>query len=194
MSRTRRCHWGNVSAPHPAEVSSRPVPAFRRVVARFALWLARACPWLYRRWAAAGNGPWIAVPPWTRPARPLAASRVALVSSGGIVMADQEPFDLAAMAGDPSWRVIPGDAELADVRISHLFYDHAEVRADTEVMLPLATLRRLAAEGRIGSVAPHHVSFSGSIPDLVPLARHSAPQIAAMMAADEVDLVLLVPA
>jgi len=163
--------------------------------AQIALWIQRNVPRLYRAWSRAGARRWRqAETPWAPLRKPVARCRVALINSGGILLRGQEPFDLNDPAGDCSYRVIPGDAELDDVVVSHLFYDSSDVRVDTEVLFPLATLREFADAGLVGDVAPRHFSLSGSIPDPRPLVERSAPQIADLLVADQVDLVLLTPA
>jgi D-proline reductase (dithiol) PrdB len=137
---------------------------------------------------------WKAAIPWTPVRKDLAASRVALVSSGGLSLPGQEPFDLSAAVGDASYRVIPAHARLDELRVSHLDYDPTGAGTDAGVMLPLAALESLRSQGKVGAVAPRHISFSGAIPDPSPLVSHSAPEIADIFASDEVDLVFLAPA
>ena len=45
--------------------------------------------------------------PWTVLNKPLAESRLVLVSSAGIVTSEQKPFDNSIRGGDPSIREIP---------------------------------------------------------------------------------------
>ncbi len=175
-------------------VSSGPPSLGRLALARVALWLARNSPSLYEFWASLDNDRWRAPIPWAQAEKRLSDCRVALVSSGGIILEGQEPFALEKPGGDCSFRVIPGDAEMNRVRISHLFYDHGQVNRDPGVMLPLPALRRLAGTGTVSSVAPRHFSFSGGIPDPRELVSDSAPRIASMMIEDGVDLALLTPA
>lgn len=133
--------------------------------------------------------------PWTPLARPLSASRVALVSSAGLVLPGQEPFDGSVLGGDPSFRVIPGDADpavLIDTHRSDAF-DHTGLRRDQNLAFPLDRLRELAGAGRIGEVAPRHLSFMGSITAPARLIRDSAPAAAGLLVEDRVDVALLVP-
>ena len=133
--------------------------------------------------------------PWTLPAHPLAESRVALVSSAGLTLPDQEPFDPERLGGDPSFRLIPAAVDvrvLGDSQRSR-YYDHTGVRADANLAFPLERLGELARRGHIGSVAPRHVSLMGSITVTGPLIRHTAPAIAQLLRGDGVDVALLVP-
>ncbi|MCJ7703392.1 MAG: hypothetical protein MUO62_17545 [Anaerolineales bacterium] len=67
--------------------------------------------------------------PWTPLNKPLAESTVALISSGGIALKDDRPFDqegerLNPWWGDTSFRVIPRQTTEEDVEIYHLHIRH----------------------------------------------------------------------
>jgi D-proline reductase (dithiol) PrdB len=133
--------------------------------------------------------------PWARPRRPTAEARVALVASAGLSAPGQEPFDVTVRGGDWSWRRLDGDldvAALVENQRSETF-DHAGVAADRNLAFPLDRLRELARDRRIGSVAGVHASIMGSITAPGRLVRNSAPEIAAALADDQVDVALLVP-
>ena len=124
---------------------------------------------------------------------PLVAARIAFVTTAGVHLPDQEPFDVAADAGDPSWRAFPAETPLEELALSHAGYDTRRAGADKNVVLPLDHLRRLAAEGRIGGLAPTVYSFMGYVADAEPLVRKSAPEVAERLVAEGADLVLLAP-
>src|ERR1043166_8761062 len=86
---------------------------------------------------------------------------VAIVSSTGVHMKSQEPFDLKDEQGDGSFRVIPGDAALSDLMITNPHYDHTDIDHDLDCVFPLETLRALVAEGRIGGVAEKSIGLMG---------------------------------
>ncbi len=137
--------------------------------------------------------------PWAEVAKPLAESRVALVSTAGLSMQGDPPFDMEyerqnPTRGDGSWRRLAADAGPGDVVANHLHIDTSYIERDLGVALPLESLHALAAEGRIGSVAPSHYSVMGyQGNDSSQLEQQSAPEIAAAMRAEEVDLALLAP-
>lgn len=137
---------------------------------------------------------WSGDVPWTPLKRPIEESRVALITSGGIILKSQPPFDLNDSKGDCSYRVIPSDTPSSETVISHLFYDHSDVKVDLEIMFPLATLHRLQREGKVGSVAPRHFSFQGGIHDPSPLVEKTGPEVARSLVNDQVDLAILTPA
>ena len=122
--------------------------------------------------------------------RPLARARVALAATAGAHLPGQPAFDLGP-AGDSSYRELPAGA--GELRFAHAGYDTRRARADADVVFPLRLLRRLAADGEIGELAPRAFSFMGYIPEPGPLVHQAAPEVAAKLLADAVDLVLLVP-
>jgi D-proline reductase (dithiol) PrdB len=134
-----------------------------------------------------------AVTAWAPMSKPLAACRVALVTTAGAHLKSQPPHDLLDHAGDPSFRVIPGDTATTDLAVDHVHYDTTDANADPNCVLPLDRLRELAAQGVVGSVAPHHLGFMGFIPDGRTLRDSTAPLAAEMMVADAVDAVVLTP-
>ncbi len=129
--------------------------------------------------------------PRRRPGVPLERARVALVGTAGAYLRGQRPFSLGN-EGDPSYRELPAETE--QIRLAHVGYDLGRARRDPDVVFPLALLRRLAAAGTIGELAPRAFSFMGYSPDTGPLLRETGPAVARELLADAVDLVLLVPA
>lgn len=125
--------------------------------------------------------------------KPLDAARVAFVTTAGVHLAEQPPFDVGADDGDPTWRAIPVETPLKDLVLSHGGYDTERASADRNVVLPLDHLRALAAEGRIGALSPAVFSFMGYITDTDRLLSREVRPIAEQLVADEVDLVLLAP-
>ncbi|MFQ5689821.1 MAG: glycine/sarcosine/betaine reductase selenoprotein B family protein [Gemmatimonadota bacterium] len=133
--------------------------------------------------------------PWTPLRKPLSESRLALVSSAAFVLPDQEPFDESVLGGDVSFRQIPSDADpesLIDTHRSKSF-DHTGMRTDPNLAFPLDRVRELAEAGRIGSVAPRHLSFLGSLTAPGRLVKRTAPEAAGWLVAGGVDVALLVP-
>jgi D-proline reductase (dithiol) PrdB len=128
--------------------------------------------------------------PWTPLAKLLKNCRVALLSSSGIHLKDQPPFD--PVKNDLSWREIPLDAEPRDYRISHYSKNAREVE-DYNTVLPLERLRQLAIEGVIGSLAPLAFTFMGRIFQRAKLEKDMAPGIVERLRRLDVDAALLVP-
>ncbi len=128
--------------------------------------------------------------PFVRPQRPLAESRLALVTTGGVHLPEGPRFDIDDPAGDCSYREIPAEA-------THLTCTHAYHRpdegADLDVVFPLWTLRTLVEEGAVGELGPRHFSFMGAIHDPTPLVEETAPEVAGRLVEDGADAVLLTP-
>jgi len=136
--------------------------------------------------------------PWTPLSKPLSECRVALVSTAAIATKDQEPFDEERERrepwwGDPSFRVLPKDVTESDVGLHHLHIDRRPAERDLDVVLPLRRLGELVDEGKVGEVAPRHVSMMGYILKPARLLEVSAPAIAEVFLEDGVDAVVLVP-
>ena len=127
--------------------------------------------------------------PFTPYDKALAAATVAMVSSTGVFLPDQEPFPLED-PGDTTYRVIPGDAAVASMRIVHGHYDHSEADGDPNIVFPLETLRELAAEGVIAAVNDKHYSY-GFTTKLKELYEQTFPEIADKIERSKTKLVLL---
>jgi len=137
--------------------------------------------------------------PWSQVRKPLAASRVALLSTAGLSMKGDLPFDMELerrnpLRGDPGWRALRKDATADCIEANHLHIDTGYILRDLNVALPLDRLRELVQEGRVGAMADTHYSIMGyQGNDRTELVKKSAPAIAEAMHNDEVDLALLAP-
>lgn len=137
--------------------------------------------------------------PWTPVTKPLAESRIALLSTAGISMKGDKPFDMEGERqrpswGDPSWRALRADATSADIEVNHLHIDTGPIERDLNVALPLDRVRELIAAGQVGSLADTHYSTMGyQGAGSKELEEKTAPEIAEAMVADHVDLALLTP-
>jgi D-proline reductase (dithiol) PrdB len=137
--------------------------------------------------------------PWTPVSKALALSRLALVSTAGLSMLGDTPFDMDGERqrptwGDPGWRRLRSDATSDSIEANHLHIDTDYIRRDLNVALPLDRLCELVTEGVVGDMAATHYSIMGyQGSDASTLERTSAPEIAAAMKDEEVDLALLAP-
>lgn len=125
--------------------------------------------------------------------RPLAESRVALVSTAGVHLDDQPPFHVDTIAGDPTHRPIPDDVDLARLRFTHTHYDTSAAARDPNVVFPLDRLHEAVVNGRVGSASPVHIGMMGFNPDPVVIAEETAPAVADVLQSAEVDVVVMVP-
>jgi len=128
--------------------------------------------------------------------KPLGDSRVALITTAAPYQTDKgdqgpgAPYNAAAKF----YQVYSGDSAAApDLRISHLGYDRKHSSAaDMRTWFPLAELRRLAAKGRIGAVAPrfhgaptnrsHRASIEIDAPEVLRRCREDLVDAAVLVA------------
>ena len=133
--------------------------------------------------------------PFARPREPLSSARVALVTTGGVHLPSQVPFDNAMKGGDSSFREIPAGTDVATLAIAHKSdaFDQTGFQADRNLGFPLDRLREMAAQGEIGALNGRALSFMGSITAPGRLLGDTAPAAALLLEADGVDVALLVP-
>ena len=129
--------------------------------------------------------------PWAR-GPSLAQRRVAIVTTAGLHLRGEKPFDSGGAGID--YRVIPGDAASADLVMSHasVNFDRTGFQSDWNVVFPLDRLRELVRDKIAGAVAAFHYSFMGAIPQVTRY-EPKARELAALLKADNVDAVLLTP-
>lgn len=134
--------------------------------------------------------------PWAEPKKPLAGASVALITTGGVHLQSDTPFDMRDKEGDPSYREVPLTADRSALTITHDYYNHADADQDLNLILPADRLRTLEREGAIGRIHPVAYSFMGHIdgPHVETLRLKSAPEVARALRGAAVDYALLVPA
>jgi D-proline reductase (dithiol) PrdB len=120
---------------------------------------------------------------------------VALVTTAGLSLADQPPFDTNIKMGDSSFREFPGNISPQLLEMNHRSwsFDQTGILRDQNLVLPLDRLREMCERKEIGAIAPHHYSFMGSIVGPRHLTNETAPEVARRLVADGVDVVLLTP-
>lgn len=120
----------------------------------------------------------------------LADATVAIVTTAALRPPDGEGFG----PGDQSYRVLDGDRR--DLVLGHISpnFDRSGFAADLNVVYPIDRLDELVAAGRLGAVAPRHLSFLGAQDDTMETIRlDSGPAAARQLRDDGVDVVLLTP-
>ena len=118
----------------------------------------------------------------------LATTRVALVTSAGVHLRSQQPFNLD---GDESYRVIAGDVAAADLMVTHPTYDHRDADHDINCIFPIDRLRDLVAEGYIGGIANKHIGYMGYSMKLKTVYDETVPAIANEVERSNAGAVLL---
>jgi D-proline reductase (dithiol) PrdB len=159
-------------------------------------WIARKRPLLaLGRWSAAFSDYPYAIhrsSPFRVPEKRIEDSRVALLTTGGVHLASQAPFDLADPEGDLSFRVLPADMAPSDARLSHRTYEKTWAERDLNAVLPIDRLSEFAEEGETGPLAAV-VSIMGSITNYPAFVSGTLPAIVSVFAGARADVAILVP-
>jgi D-proline reductase (dithiol) PrdB len=152
-------------------------------------------PFLERFFTALYKPPETESIPWTPADKALRMCTVALVTTAGVHMKDQKPFDMTDKRGDPSYRVLDSEDNRSGFTITHDYYDHADADRDINVVLPIDRLREFEAEGIIGRCAVRHYGFMGHVigDHIHTLTGKTAPEAARRIKSDGADIVLLTP-
>jgi D-proline reductase (dithiol) PrdB len=160
-----------------------------------AKWLTKY-PSLFRKWVRRSNFIEFSDSPWTPFDKDISTCRLALVTTGGVHLKSQKPFDMMDVAGDPTFREIPADTRPADLTITHNYYNHADADKDINVVFPIKIVQELKQSDEVGDVNYRHFSFMGHIMHhhINTLMKETAPSVAAALKSDEVDIVILTPA
>ena len=125
--------------------------------------------------------------PWATLKKPLSQCRIALITTGGVFIEGQTPFE----RGDFSYREIPRDVSKETLRIWHPGYDHGPAEEDINCIFPLDRFQEMEAEGIIGELAQTQYSFMGLINEPEALINGTAPEVGRLLKEAEVDAVFL---
>jgi D-proline reductase (dithiol) PrdB len=167
----------------------RPVDGFRFLPPGLAAW--------FRTFVSSKNfeGPI----PWISLTKPLNQSTFALVTSAGISLRAQPPFDMEREKGEPTWgdptyRAIPRETMEKEIEVNHLHINTKHILEDINVILPLSRMAELEEEGVIGRLAPTSYSFYGFQFQGPGFLETAIAPMSITMKEEGVDAVLLTPA
>ena len=137
--------------------------------------------------------------PWTPLKKPIAQANFSLMTSAGISLKRDEPFNTDREKSEPTWgypthREIPWDTEETGIEVNHLHIDTGYIKEDLNVMLPMKRFREFEDEGIIGHLARTCYSYYGYQLDLSYLLEQTMPKVAAKMKQEGVEAVMLTPA
>ena len=151
-------------------------------------------------YSGASPAPGDDAPVWAPFEKRLAEARIALLTSAGLYLeGEQAPFDDEREKAEPTWgdpthRVLPAPLDSGRLGMMHLHVNPEDVLADPEIALPVTGLAALVAEGRVGSVAPNHVSVMGfQQAGLEVWRRETAPAIVELLRDQGTDGLILAP-
>ena len=168
----------------------------QRLQNRFFALLFSRFPQLTDRWLRRQNLETYGPPPWAQLRRPLSSCTVALVTTAGVHLQSDQPFNMLDKEGDLTYRIVPHGTPHDRLCIIHDYYDHRDADKDLNIVFPLDRLEELAEEGIVGQAAPFHYSFMGHIDGrhISRLLSSTAPEVARRLKQEQVDAVVLTPA
>jgi hypothetical protein len=137
--------------------------------------------------------------PWTPLSKPLNRTAIALVTSAGISLKKDPPFDMEkekreAVWGDRSFREIPRNTTEKEIDVNHLHINTSYIKQDINVILPLGPMAVLEEEGIIGCLAETSYSFYGFQWQNNDFLNEAIAPISKKMKSEGVEAVLLTPA
>lgn len=168
---------------------SATVDGFRFLPPKLSAWIRSTIP----------QEPFSGAIPFQPLVKPLGEITVALVTSAGISLKTDAPFDMEREKreptyGDPTWRAIPRGATGADVAVNHMHINTGYITEDIDVMLPLTRMAELEADGIIGALAPTSYSFYGFQWGSDAFIETAISPMTAQMKQEGVEAVFLTPA
>jgi D-proline reductase (dithiol) PrdB len=133
--------------------------------------------------------------PWTPLDRDLSDSTVAIVTTAGLHLRDDKPFNRDHPGGESTYRIIPSDSNTADIVQSHfsIGFDRTAIYRDINITFPIDRMRELVEQGEIGGLAPNNYSFMGALRDCTIIAEQTGPEVAQRLKDEGVNLVFLTP-
>jgi len=137
--------------------------------------------------------------PWTPMTKPLSQTTIALVTSAGISLRSDPPFDMEREKREPIWgdrsfRTIPRGTTEKDIEANHLHINTSYIKQDINVILPLARIAEFEQEKIIGRLAPTAYSFYGFQWQNTDFLKEAIEPISKRMKLEGVAAVLLTPA
>lgn len=153
-------------------------------------------PPLFNKWVKKSKFIEFGDSPWSKLEKDVNQCRLALITTGGVHLRSQAPFDMTDPAGDPTFREIPADTSPSELFITHNYYHHSDADKDVNIVLPIERIFDLKQAGDIGDVNCRHFSFMGHIMHhhIDTLMKETAPRVANKLKEDKVDIVILTPA
>lgn len=136
--------------------------------------------------------------PWTPLSKPLSRTSFALVTSSGISLKSDPPFNMEREKseptwGDPTYREIPRSTTSKLINVNHLHINTKHILNDLNVILPLAGMAELEREGIIGRLAETSYSFYGFQFESMAFLDQAIEPMAEKMRKEGVEAVILTP-
>jgi len=137
--------------------------------------------------------------PWNPMFKRLGQTTVALVTSAGISLKSDPPFNMErekreSTWGDRSYRTIPIGTTEKDIEVNHLHINTTYIKQDINVILPLARMAEFERERVIGRLALTAYSFYGFQWENTEFLKEAIEPISKKMKLEGVEAVLMTPA
>lgn len=133
--------------------------------------------------------------PWSPFEKTLKDCKIALVTTAGVHLKTQKPFNMEDPNGDPTYREIPIDTPKQDLMITHDYYDHKDADKDINIVFPIDRLKEMKERGEIALISEINFGFMGHIDKrhVHTLINDTAPHAAKKLKELNIDAVLLTP-
>ena len=153
-------------------------------------------PWIKARWAQSFQVVSDGTSAFQPLKKPLSQCRMALITTAGVHLKSDQPFDMVNVQGDGSLRIIPWGTAPDELTITHKYYDHTDADRDLGVVLPIQPLVDAVGTGRIGEIGPSIYSYMGHITDrqLDKLHDKCIPRLIKRLLEEGIDCCFLTPA
>jgi D-proline reductase (dithiol) PrdB len=153
-------------------------------------------PLIRKLWIIRFKTPESKTVPWTSLKKSLPQCRIALITTGGVHLKSDDPFDMNDKDGDPTYRKIPSTATAGDLCITHDYYDHRDADEDINLVLPIDVLKEAQNTGLVGESSEFFYGLMGHIEGhhLQTLLEQTAKSVVQDLQRQKVDIALLVPA
>jgi D-proline reductase (dithiol) PrdB len=137
--------------------------------------------------------------PWSPLKKSLSQTRFGLLTSAGISLKSDPPFDMQREKEEPTWgdrsyRMLPRNTAAKDIDVNHLHINTRYIKEDLNVILPLNRMAELEQEGLIGQLADTAYSFYGFQWQSTEFLQEAIEPISCKLKQEEVEAVLLTPA
>lgn len=133
--------------------------------------------------------------PYTPVDKPLHEMTIMIVSTSGVHLLSQEPYNTDPAEGDATYRVIPGDVDSNDLTVTHAapkdHYNTDFPKEDINTVFPIDRLREMVEDGDLGGVAEKHITMMGYSMRLNKINKETIPALVKEVVRSKADAVLL---
>ncbi|MEK6656249.1 MAG: glycine/sarcosine/betaine reductase selenoprotein B family protein [Nitrospirota bacterium] len=133
--------------------------------------------------------------PWMPFTKNLRRCKIALLTTAGVHLKSQSPFNMNDPDGDPTYREILLNTPNSELMITHDYYDHKDADKDINIVFPIDRLKEMQAAGEIREIAEINYGLMGHVDEnyIPALINATAPKIAERLKKNNVDAAILTP-